>query len=84
MEKKEINAGNPVVVAGVTLIPIEEVSLNYWCGNRGISVIAIKQPVSAVIFSSSAKRAFSITGEEISLDNLIQEVPSIKGILESI
>jgi len=82
MEKKEVAIGDPVVVAGVTLIPIAEVSSHYWCGNSGISFFGIKQPVDVVVISSSAKRAFKIDGEEVSLDQLIQEVPDIRAILE--
>ena len=84
MEKKEISIENPVAVAGVTLIPVTKVSLNYWGGNNGISFFGVKQPVSVVVVSPSAKRAFRITGEEVSLDQLMQEVPGIKEILEEI
>ncbi len=81
MDKKEVAINNPVTVAGVTLIPIVEISQNYWQGNRGISFMGVKQPVSVIVVSPSAKRAFRMTGEEISLDQLIQEVPGVKEIL---
>ena len=81
MEKKEIKIGNPVSIAGVTLIPVEKVSLNYWHGKSSISFLGIKQPVNLVVISPSAKRAFNIGGEEVPLDQLIQEVPTIKEIL---
>ncbi len=84
MEKQEIVIDNPVAVAGVTLIPIAKVSLNYLRGSSGISFFGTKQPVSVVVVSLLAKRAFRITGEEVSLDQLIQEVPRIKEILEGI
>jgi len=82
MEKKEVEIGNPVKVAGVTLIPVAEVSLNYWGGKGSNSFFGVKQPVNVVVVSPSVKRAFRITGEEVSLDQLIQEVPGIKEILE--
>ena len=82
MEKKEVGIENPVAVAGVTLIPVVEISLNYWRSNSGISFFGVKQPVSVVVVSPLAKRAFRVTGEEVSLDQLIQEVPGIKEILE--
>ncbi len=84
MEKKEVVIGNPVAVAGVTLIPLAKVSLNYWQGNGGISFFGVKQPFGVVVVSPSAKRAFRITGEEVPLDQLIQEVPGIKEVLEGI
>ena len=84
MEKKEVTIENPVAVRGVTLIPIAKVSLNYRDGNGGISFFGVKQPVSVVVVSPSAKRAFRITGEEVLLDQLIQEVPGIKKLLNAI
>jgi len=84
MEKKEVEIGNPVTVAGVTLIPVVKVSLNYWRGNGSVSFFSVKKPIGVVVVSPSAKRAFRITGEEVPLDQFIQEVPGIKEVLEGI
>ena len=81
MEKKEVDIGTPVVVAGVTLIPVTKVSQNYWQGNGGLSFFGVKQPIGVVVVSQSTKRAFRITGEEVPLDQLIQEDPDIKKAL---
>ena len=82
MEKKELEIDKPVKIAGVIMIPIAKVSLNYWRSNSGISFFGVKQPVSVVVVSPLAKKAFRITGEEVLLDQLIQEVPGIKEVLE--
>ena len=82
--KKEVVVDNPVAVAGVTLIPVTRVSLNCQGGSFGISFFGAKRPVSVVIASPSAKRAFRITGEEISLDQLIEEVPSIREVVAAV
>jgi uncharacterized spore protein YtfJ len=84
MEKKEVEIGNPMTIGGVTLIPVIELSLNYWHGGGRFSCFGIKQPVSVVVVSSSGKRAFRASGEEVSLDQLIQETPGIKEVLETI
>ena len=81
METKEAVINNPVTIAGVTLIPIVRVSQSYWHGNSGISFIGFKQPVSVVVISPSVKKAFRVTGEEVPLDQLIQEVPGVKEII---
>jgi len=81
MEKKEVEISNPVTIAGVTLIPVTKVSLNYWRSNRGVSFFSIKQPLNVIVVSPSGKKAFRITGEEVSLEQLIQEVPGIQEIL---
>ena len=84
MEKKEVRVGNPVAVAGVTLIPLARVSLNYWRGDRGISCFGVKQPVGVVVVSPLAKRAFRITGEEVPLDQLVKEAPGLEEVLAGI
>ena len=82
MEKQEVGIDNPVEVAGVTLIPVVKVSLNYWHAKGGILFFGVKQAVAVVVVHPTAKRAFRITGEEVSLDQLMQEFPSTKEILE--
>ena len=84
MEKEKVELENPVAVAGITLVPVTKVSLNYWSNRGGLSCFGVKQPVGVVVVSPSAKRAFRITGEEISLDQLIAEIPGIKEVLEGI
>lgn len=77
MEKKEVTTVNSVTVAGLTLIPVSKVTMNCWHGKRGIIFTGSKQPDSIIIATPSAKRAFRITGEEITLDQLAQEIPDI-------
>ena len=84
MEKEEIKIEAPFAVAGVTLVPIVKASLNYWHGKGCLSVFGIQQPVSVVVVSPQARRAFRIDGEEVPLDQLVKEVPGIKEILEGI
>ena len=84
MEKKEVVIDNPVVIAGVTLLPVARVTLSYWHGNDRISFFGSKQPVSVVVVTPSEKRAFRLTGEAVSLEQLVQEVPGLKEKLASI
>lgn len=84
MEKKKVTIGSPVTVSGVTLIPVSEVSINYWRGKPGVALSGSTHPVSVVIVSSSAKRAFRITGEEITIDQLAREAPDIRKVLRKL
>jgi len=84
MEKKEVVIENPVVVAGITLVPVTQFSLNYYYGKHRLSCFGMKQPVGVVVVSPSTKRVFRITGEEISLEELITEAPGIKEVLAGI
>jgi len=78
MEKKEIVIENPVVIRGVTLVPIVRVLMNSGHGKGGYSFFSVKQPVAVIVVSPAAKRVLRVTGEEISVDELIQEAPAIK------
>ena len=84
MEEKEVIVENPVTIAGVTVIPVAEMSLNRWHGSRGFSFFGIKQPAGVVVVSPSVRKAFRTTGEEVSLDEFIKEVPDVKEVLEGI
>lgn len=82
MEKKRLGADTPVTVAGVTLIPVTETILNRWPVKKGVSFLGIKRPMGVIMISPSWKKAFRISGEEIPLDQFIQEVPGIKEVLD--
>ena len=84
MEKKEIIAESPITVASVTLVPVAEVTLNYLEVKSGIAFFGSKKPVSLVLVSPSEKKAFRITGEEVPLTQLIEEVPSLGEIIEQL
>ena len=83
MEEK-IGIEAPFAIAGVTLVPIVKTSLNCWHSKGCLSIFGIKQPISLVVVSPQAKRAFLISGEEVSLDQLTKEAPGIKEILARI
>jgi hypothetical protein len=82
MEKKRVISGSPVAIAGITLVLVTKLSLS--CRPKGNSIFffGLKEPVSFVVLSPSTKKAFEITGKEIPLDQLIQEVPALAGMLE--
>ena len=82
MEEKKIATGPPITVAGVTLIPVNRVSLHYWSTKGSASFCGAKQPVAVVVVSPQTRRAFRITGEEVSLEELIKEAPNLTEMLE--
>ena len=81
MEKEKIETDTPVTIAGVTLVPIVKTRLDYWQGKSGFSSFGIKQPVGIIVISPQARKAFRISGEEITLDQLIEEVPDVEKVL---
>ncbi len=84
MENQEIRIDNSLTVAGITLVPVVQITLSYWHGDSGISYFGAKRPIGVVVVSPSAKKAFRITGEEVPLDQFIREVPNMEGRLAEI
>lgn len=82
MEEKKIVIDKAVTVAGLTLVPVTQVSLSFWSTRAGTAFLVVKRPVAVVMVSPQAKRSFRTTGEEISLKELMQEVPSLKEMLK--
>lgn len=72
----------PLSLGEVTLIPVTRVVLGEWSSKRGVSFLAHKSPVAVVVVSPDAKRALSVSGEEISLAPLIEEVPDLAEALK--
>ncbi|MBM3119508.1 MAG: hypothetical protein FJ006_08185 [Chloroflexi bacterium] len=81
MERK-IGAEDAVTISGVTLIPVTKISLNCQRIGNSISCFGTKQPSSVVVISQTTRRAFNTTGEEVSLDQLVQDAPSIKKLID--
>ncbi len=84
MKKKRVIIGSPVTIAGITLILVTKLSLSCQPNGSSIFFFGLKEPVSFVVSSPSTKKAFDITGKEISLHQLIQEVPGLAGTLERV
>lgn len=76
--EKEIAVEEPVYVAGTTVIPVVMTTLCYQRVNGTVSFIALKQPSNIVVITSTTRKALRISGEEISLEQLILEVPALK------
>ena len=82
MEKTEVTIESPVSVAGLTLIPVVQILKCLWQRENSTSFFATKRPIAVVVISPSAKKAFRVTGEEVSIDQLVKEAPDIKEVLD--
>jgi len=82
MQKKKVTIGGPIAIAGITLILVTRLSLNCQHSGSSISFSGVKQPVRVVVASPSTKKAFDVTGKEISLDRLLKETPDITEVLD--
>jgi len=75
--EKIVTVEGPFVIGGVTLVAVVRSLLKCKCSDKGIWLFGIKFPIALVVISDSSKRAFRITGEEVSIDQLIEEFPEI-------
>lgn len=81
MESKAVSIAAPVAVGGVKLYPIVRTSVNCWSNGGRISGSGFKQSVAVLVVSPGATLGLAVTGEEIPLEELIQEVPGIGAII---
>ena len=82
MEKKEITTVNPVSVGGINIIPVSRVTLGSRRGKKYVTFSGTKQPDAIIVVTPSGKKAFRITGEELTLDRLEAEFPGMINKLE--
>lgn len=76
--EKIVTVEGPFMIGGVTLVAVvRSLLIKCKCNNKGIWLFGIKFPIALVLISDSSKRAFRITGEEVSIDQLIEEFPEI-------
>ena len=81
MEK--IITGEPLTVAGFTIIPVLAVSTG--CRKKGKAVYCFgsKRPEYILAFSGTEKHAFKITGEQVPVDELINRFPELGNLEQS-
>jgi hypothetical protein len=83
MEKKEVTIQGPVRLAGMKIYVVSEVWLKCTSGKGGLACFGAKKPTHTVIVSDSEKKAFTIQGEEVTIEELTKDVAGIEALLES-
>jgi hypothetical protein len=84
MESKEITVSEPIKIAGTTIVPVITTSARCYRLNGSLSVFGSKQPLYIVLVNEIARKAFRTTGEEVSLEQLTEEMPSLRHVLDSV
>lgn len=75
--EKIVTVEGPFVIGGVTLIAVVRSSLIRKCSDKGIWLFGFKLPIALVLISDSSKRAYRINGDEVSIEQLLEEHPEI-------
>lgn len=84
MEKTDITLENPIILNGLKIIPVVSLFLSSSYPGNAIAMFGVKKPIAFLVISSSEKRLYDISGEEISMEYLTESFPSIKEILEKL
>ncbi|MFC1846787.1 hypothetical protein ACFLYS_01845 [Chloroflexota bacterium] len=82
--EKTVTVEKPIVIGDVTLIAVARSSLKYKSIGKGIWLFGMKLPIALVVISGSLRRAFRSTGEEVSIDQLMEEIPEIGFLSQSV
>ena len=77
----KITADPPITTDGITVITISRIATYNRLIRNSPSFFYLRQPVNVVTVTLSGKQAFQITGEEISLEGLIEEIPDLEEML---
>ncbi len=82
MERKELTVANSVTFGDTIITTISRLRSDCRYDKREQFLSGSIRPVSVIVNSPSFKKAFRISGEEITLDLLMQEFPDIAAIPE--
>ena len=77
----ELRAGAPVVVAGVTLIPLERLRVVSTAWRQDCWVHATKEAFALVICDAHGPHAVDADGHPLSIEHLIELVPELQTAL---
>jgi hypothetical protein len=77
-----LRAGEPRIIDGIVLIPVERQFLHAVKGEIGCRFTAFKEPYAVIVCDAQGERAFTPDAAAVSLDVLKQEIDDLDEILE--
>jgi len=81
MEQKETVIDGPLVIGGTTILVVGEVWLRSTSLKGRCAFSGTKRPTYVVVISDSERRAFTIEGEAIALEELMKDIPVLTSYL---
>ncbi len=78
----ELRMGKPIYLNGTNIIPVENVYLRNYALRKGFWLDGSREPVSIVVCDAHGVRALNIQAHELSLTELIRDVPGLEAVLE--
>ena len=81
MKIEEVKAGQPMRVGEITLVPIESTFVSCVSVEGGAVVRGSKGLAGIVVVSGKNRYAIDLTGEEVSMDRYLKQVPGLARLL---
>jgi hypothetical protein len=81
MAKKAIVIEGPLVVGGTKVVVVASVHWGYTSLRDSGLYFGAKRPTHVVLISGSERKAFTVTGEEIALEKLLEDVSGLADYL---
>ncbi len=78
----ELRIGSPVVIAGVTLIPVERLIRHSYSHKRGFGIHIRKDPELIVVCGRAMRAAFDVDGVELRLADLIRDIEGLEAVID--
>ena len=82
VEVEKVGAGQHIKIGGITLLPIIRTSVSYRSANQGIAYSSSKSVIGVVVISPKRKYAIDMDGEEVALEQYLEQVPEVKERLQ--
>ena len=78
----ELKVGTPFVRGDLAVVPVEAVQVDSCSSGRGICAWGFKEPAAVVLCTAPSVRAVDILGREMDLDDLADQVPGLREVIE--
>ena len=75
--------GTPRNIAELMIIPVERINISSHKRKKGIWLYGSKEIAALIIYTPYNLFAFDIEGQELSIEELIYEVPGLKEFLDN-
>ena len=83
-QMKQMQAGNPITVGDVKLVPLERIFMHHDKSKKGFFIYVTKEPIGVVIISPHGRYATDINGKPVPLETYLQQINGLKEILNTL
>lgn len=81
MEREEISVGDPIEVAGVTVVPIVHTRVSAQKRHGAMTCSALKHVLGIVVLTPTGRRALTAEGEEVPIEEYLHLAPALRSVL---